>query len=46
VESSSAIQRLSPRSTKLELGVDFTKGEYADEKADVQAVSLGVRYAF
>jgi hypothetical protein len=32
--------------TKLELGVDFTKGEFDGEKADVRAVSLGFRYAF
>jgi opacity protein-like surface antigen len=34
------------KAMKLELGVDFTKGEFEDEKADLQAVSLGVRYAF
>jgi len=34
------------KSAKLELGVDFTKGEFEDEKADVRAVSLGFRYAF
>lgn len=31
------------KTTKLELGGDFTKGEFEGEKANLRAVTLGVR---
>lgn len=34
------------KNVKLEFGADFTKAEYAGEKADVRAITIGVRYAF
>lgn len=34
------------KSTKLELGADFTKGEFDDEKADLRALTIGARFAF
>jgi OOP family OmpA-OmpF porin len=34
------------KATRLELGVDFTKGEYDGEKANIRALTLGVRHAF
>ena len=34
------------KSAKVELSVDFTRGEFQDEKADLRAVSLGFRYSF
>lgn len=37
-----ALSKLS----KLELGVDFTKAEYGGEKADVRAVTVGLRQSF
>jgi OmpA-OmpF porin, OOP family len=41
-----AVNYALAKNVKLELGADFTKAEYAGEKADVRAVSIGVRYAF
>lgn len=41
-----AVNYALAKNVKLELGADFTKAEYAGEKADVRAVSVGVRYAF
>ena len=34
------------KASRVELGVDFTKGEYDGEKANIRALTLGVRHAF
>ena len=34
------------KTTKLELGADFTKGEFDGEKANLRAVTVGLRFAF
>ena len=34
------------KTTKLELGADVSKGEFDGEKANLRAVTLGVRFAF